>query len=371
MNLLALSLLVASRVVAPVEPRPQEMKLITTPAPIETIVEQVTAAPRGLPGRERKLVELFHQAGATDADVTVTPMPDTVKPHLEAAAKRVEADLKASGATAADVQSALAGLAKRHAKLGNTIVATIPGRTDHVLAFGAHVDSAEGSPGVVDNWSGCVLLANLYQALHGSRPQHTLWFVGFADEELGSLGAHAWADALDQKQIWKIDGFVTVECAGVSSPAVWWSGSNPGVVELAAESAKRVQVPLSVLDFKGTSSDSIVVRQKGIPSLSIFGVEPARMGILHGPEDRAEAIDPKKLAETYKLLVALAVDFDPHPRALRWDYVKEKLKIDDPTTGRAPIKPVVVDLAKASAPPASPPPDAPAKRNPPDGSHRP
>ncbi|MGA2533943.1 MAG: M28 family peptidase [Candidatus Aminicenantales bacterium] len=78
------------------------------------------------------------------------------------------------------------------------IIATLPGLSDSTILVGAHFDySPTGSPlynpgisvlpfkgiGLIDNWSGALLLPVLYKSL-GTRPrEHTFIFIDFAAEE--------------------------------------------------------------------------------------------------------------------------------------------------------------------------------------------
>jgi hypothetical protein len=341
-----------------------QSRLPGVPVAEEEILAEMKSPLSTHAGRENALVALFKQGGAKDAEVRLLPLPDSVKPLVEKMRAGRLAQLAARGASQAEIDAATTALDKRCQSLGRTVMVEMSGRSDRVIGFAAHVDAAEGSPGVIDDWSGCVLLANLFQTLRSTRPRHTIWFLAFAEQELGCLGSGAWADALPPEQLEKIDAFVTVECAGVASPMAWWSGSQAGAVELAADAARRSAVPLQVVDFPGESSDSLRLRARGIPTLALIGIDPPHVRLLHGPEDRHEALDRRRVGEMYSLLRVLAAEFDEHMQPLRWDYVKEKLRLGDPASGRAPIQPVQLDLG-ASVPAPAPPAESPPVR---DGS---
>jgi hypothetical protein len=285
--------------------------------------------------------------------------------------ERASARLKEDGATQAEIDAALAEIDRRHQELGHNVQVELPGRTERIFGFAAHLDTADGSAGVIDNWAACVLLTNLYQTLKSTRPQHTLWFVGFADEELGCLGSASWVAKLDPTDQRRIDGFVTIDCAGVTAPMAWWTGSNAGFVELASDSAQGAGVPLQVVDFAGTSSDSLTLKQRQIPVLSLIGIDPPHLNLLHGPEDRIESIDRAHVGQTFDLLRALGADLDVHAQPLLWDYVKAKLRLGE--GGRKPIRPVKLDLAAAPLPPpeAPAPSPSPANQSPPRDGSRP
>ena len=348
--------------------RLQADSLPGVPVRLDEILSEMKDPPAGHAKREEALVALFKQAGATPAEVQLLPLAETVKPHLEAARGRVTERLKAIGATQNEIDGALKALDKRHASLGRNVKAILRGRTDRVIGFGAHLDSAEGSPGVIDNWASCVLLANLYQTLRTTRPEHTLWFFGFAEQEEGCLGSAAWVDSLETRTLGGIDAFVTIDCTGLVSPQVWWTGSTAATVEMASDVAAKAGLPLQVVDFPGTASDSLSLKRRSIPVLSLFGIDPPRVAMLHTPEDRFEALDPQRVAETFALLRAFAHEFDRHPQPLLWDYVKGKLRINDPASGRKPIRPTKLDLAAVPLPSPPEAPPSPEATPPRDGS---
>lgn len=86
----------------------------------------------------------------------------------------------------------LAGCAGEHlteqkvkgSKLPN-VICTLPGESGRVILIGAHFDTVPAGDGVVDNWTGAVLLPSLYESLKTIPRQHTFVFVGFTDEEKG------------------------------------------------------------------------------------------------------------------------------------------------------------------------------------------
>ncbi len=61
----------------------------------------------------------------------------------------------------------------------------IPGgpRRDEIVIIGAHYDSVSGSPGANDNASGVAALLALARSFAGTKPERTLRFVAFVNEE--------------------------------------------------------------------------------------------------------------------------------------------------------------------------------------------
>ena len=65
----------------------------------------------------------------------------------------------------------------------HNIEAEIPGARPEILLIGAHYDSVFGSPGANDNGTGVAATLALAQRFAGRKPEHTLRFVAFVNEE--------------------------------------------------------------------------------------------------------------------------------------------------------------------------------------------
>jgi Zn-dependent M28 family amino/carboxypeptidase len=61
-------------------------------------------------------------------------------------------------------------------------------RPDEIVVIGAHYDSAHGSPGANDNGSGTAMVLELARSFKERRPQRTLRFVFFTNEEPPHFG---------------------------------------------------------------------------------------------------------------------------------------------------------------------------------------
>lgn len=72
------------------------------------------------------------------------------------------------------------------------------GKRDEIIVVGAHYDSVSGAPGANDNGSGVAALIELARLMHDARPEATLRFVAFVDEEppffkSGDMGSQHYA----------------------------------------------------------------------------------------------------------------------------------------------------------------------------------
>lgn len=70
-----------------------------------------------------------------------------------------------------------------HGQACHNIEGEIPGARPEILLIGAHYDSVFGSPGANDNGTGVAATLALAQRFAGRKPEHTLRFVAFVNEE--------------------------------------------------------------------------------------------------------------------------------------------------------------------------------------------
>ena len=337
------------------------------PVDAEKLLALLQDVPAGSAERVAKLVDLMKSAGGDAAEVEVVPLGDSLAARAPRLAEELRDRLVKCGASPAEINAALVAQKRRLEAADGNVVAKLPGRKKRVIVVAAHLDASPGSAGIVDDWAGCALLADLLGASRAASLRHSLWFVAFAKQEEGCLGSAAFADALTKEQCDAIDACITIDCAGVSTPHVWWTGSERGTVEFAAEAARSSGVELRVVDFPGGKSDGRRLKGKNLPVLTLLGVEPGRFRMLHGPEDRVEAVARDHLVEMRQLVAGLIEACDATARPLRWEFVSEKLGIGDVPGMRKALLPEKVDPAAAAAPAS-----APAVPSPPrDGSHRP
>ena len=84
------------------------------------------------------------------------------------------------------------------------MICTLPGTGEGVIVVGGHFDHTLRGAGIIDNWSGATMVANLLQALGTERRRHTFVFVAFAREEEGLLGSKAFVHGLTKSELAKM-----------------------------------------------------------------------------------------------------------------------------------------------------------------------
>ena len=99
----------------------------------------------------------------------------------------------------------------------NVIAQTRTGDPGQVVMIGAHLDSVEEGPGIVDNGSGVATLLEIATQL-GAEPsvQNRVRFAFFGDEESGAQGSSGYLEGLSADDRKKIKLYLNVDM--VASP---------------------------------------------------------------------------------------------------------------------------------------------------------
>ena len=105
----------------------------------------------------------------------------------------------------------------------HNIEAEIAGARPEILLIGAHYDSVFGSPGANDNGTGVAATLALAQRFAGRKPEHTLRFVVFVNEEppyflSDEMGSFIYAGRCKARGD-KISGMISLETIGYFSDA--------------------------------------------------------------------------------------------------------------------------------------------------------
>jgi aminopeptidase S len=169
----------------------------------------------------------------------------------------------------------------------NVIAQTRNGDPGHVVMIGAHLDSVEDGPGIVDNGSGVATLLEIATQL-GADPsvQNMVRFAFFGDEESGAQGSSGYLEGLSAGDRAKIKLYLNVDM--VASPnggyfvqggkqSSWWRrlgrGSDPETAGppgsatigrvLADELAKTGVTTPEIIEFVGDDESPFIAA--GIP----------------------------------------------------------------------------------------------------------
>lgn len=184
-------------------------------------------------------------------------------------------------------------------KVGNVIVVK-PGKTKEVVIVGAHFDKTAEGCGVIDNWTGIVILANLYKTIRPLNTQKSFMFVGFAKEEKGLIGSGEMADGIPKEERSAVCAMVNFDSFGLAYPQAMTNISDASLVELAESVAKEMKLPFGQASIENASSDSASFRSKKIPSISLHGLDGRWPDYLHSSSDKFANVKMQSVYAGYR-----------------------------------------------------------------------
>lgn len=163
------------------------------------------------------------------------------------------------------------------ATLRNVIAQTRSGDPESIVMIGAHLDSVEDGPGIVDDGSGVAVLLEIAHRLGPSAPiQNSVRFAFFGSEEDGARGSRAYVDSLSADDRRKIILYLNVDM--VASPNAGYfvqggkgddeSASGPpgsaAVAGVLADELAKTGVTPEIIEFVGDDEAPFV--EAGIPA---------------------------------------------------------------------------------------------------------
>jgi len=289
----------------------------------------------GTTGRGRFLRHLLrrHLAGALLACIACavwssaqTSSPTSAQTHFRLQAREVvEAHLKSFSTRNSEREALIRGwFAETGCKAANlseqeldrkfppNVICVLPGETQQVIVVGAHTDKVDTfGDGVVDNWTGAVLLPSLLYSLSAQPRHHTLIFVGFSGEEKGLVGSRYYVDHLTSKQRAHIEGMVNFDSLGLGPTEVWASHADKVLLDALASAAAASKLPVTTMNVDNlgtTDSESFAPYQ--IPRITLHSVTQQTWSILHSPSDKLAAIKMNDYYNSYKLIAGYLAYLD-------------------------------------------------------------
>lgn len=249
-----------------------------------------------------------------------------VKPDQAGRLAALEALLKREGLPY-EIQTFESGKKGAPAK-GYNVVITL-GKGDKDILLTAHYDAVflrDGRmvEGVVDNAASVVAVVQAAKVLKGETLNHRIRIILFDQEELGLLGAHAYAAGPDGGRVAAVINF---DVNAFGDTPFFATPKDPALASAVRKACAKVDV--DCVSFpKYPPSDHLAFRAKGIPetSFSIMGAKdvhqlwlfanadkdsglaegfiPSVFKTIHSEGDTMAALDPK----TVELAARLAVE---------------------------------------------------------------
>lgn len=198
------------------------------------------------------------------------------------------------------------------------VVLDIVGREspEEIVLIGGHLDSWDLGTGALDDGAGVAITVAAAQLISElpQRPRRTIRVVMFGAEEVGLLGARAYAGEHQDE----IANHVLATESDFGARTVWQLVSNVNDdANPAVDAIGRLIAPLGIVrggsDVPGGGPDIIPLAYSGVPTVRLNQNGMDYFDFHHTPDDTLDKIDPAELAQNvaaYAALVYLAAELD-------------------------------------------------------------
>jgi len=173
------------------------------------------------------------------------------------------------------------------------------GRTEEIVIVGAHYDKVADGCGAIDNWTGIVILANLYATIKDTETTKTFVFVAFDSEEQGLLGSGAFVKSVPKEKRNGYCSMVNFDSFGLGYPNILSNASNSMMIKSAQELAAELKMPLGVWTFNGADADSSSFQNNNIPAVTFDGLNDKWQQYLHTSNDKVDKINTSSVFVGY------------------------------------------------------------------------
>ena len=180
------------------------------------------------------------------------------------------------------------------------LVISKKGKTEETIVLGAHYDKVLDGCGAIDNWTGIVILANLFATFRNVPTDKTIVFVAFGKEESGLVGARAMAKSIPKERRLQYCSMINFDSFGFGYPQVLSNASNSKMTAFARELAQEVKMPFSEASLAGTAdADSSAFLAKEIPAITFDGLSNRWREYLHTSRDKLENVNMQSVLVGY------------------------------------------------------------------------
>jgi hypothetical protein len=292
-----------------------------------------------LPPADAKLTALADELRGDIAGLAVDIGPRNVLDYpekLSQAADRIEAQFKAAGYTVSRQEYEVG----KH-KCSNLEV-EIPGagHPDEIVVIGAHYDTAHVSPGANDNTSGVAATLALARKFSKTKPDRTLRFVAFVNEEppyfqTERMGSWVYAKRCRERKE-KIVAMLSLETIGYFSdepntqnyppPFSFLYPSTGNFIGFIGNTSSRGLVHKAITTFRKNEqfpsegaavpasirgvgfSDHWSFWQEGYPAVMVTDTAICRYPYYHTSQDTVDKIDFDRMARVVRGLESVVAD---------------------------------------------------------------
>jgi Zn-dependent M28 family amino/carboxypeptidase len=247
-----------------------------------------------------------------DDGVPKVPIAALSWPDAEQLARAMELDT-------VTVAMSFSTLTRDSVQSGN-VIAEIPGRTDEIVLIGAHLDSWDLGTGAVDDGAGVGIVIGAGKAIldFDRKPERTIRIVLFGAEEVGLLGAFAYA----RQHAAELERHVVATESDFGAGRIYRFDTRFGEAALpVGDAMARVLEPLGIARGGNEASggpDIIPLRAAGVPVVTLAQNGWDYFDLHHTADDTLDKIDPADLAQNVAayagftwMAANIATDFRP------------------------------------------------------------
>ena len=189
-------------------------------------------------------------------------------------------------------------------------------KPDEIVLIGGHLDSWDLGTGAVDDGAGVAITtaaAELIARLP-HRPRRTIRVVLFGAEEVGLLGAKAYA----AQHAAELDNHVLATESDFGAEKIWRLRSNVNpdanaVIDGIGRQIERLGIVRGDAKSPGGGPDIIPLTAAGVPTVSLDQNGTDYFDLHHTPDDTLDKINPEALAQNvaaYAALVYIVAESD-------------------------------------------------------------
>lgn len=236
---------------------------------------------------------------------------DLIKEQVNAVPCKNEDRLEAAKKLFRDAGAAETDMEVQKFKDVNNLVVTKKGKTADTVIVSAHYDKVKEGCGAIDNWTGVVIISDLYRRMRGVETNKTYLFVAFDKEEVGLLGSGAMAKAIPKEDRARYCSNINLDSFGFSYPQVLDNSSSPKMTEMAKSVADEVKMPLTHVSLEGIAdADSSSFKSRDIPAITFHGLSNEWQKYLHSANDQVKNIKLSSVFVGYNFLLRYVVKID-------------------------------------------------------------
>ena len=200
---------------------------------------------------------------------------------------------------------------------GNVILDLIGSeKPEEIVLIGAHLDSWDLGTGAVDDGAGIAIVTAAAKLIANldTRPKRTIRVVMFGAEEVGLLGARAYA-AMHADQL---ENHVLATESDFGAEKVWELSSNVNAqADVMIDEIASILSPLGILRGSNTNRsggpDIIPLVERNVPTIRLQQNGMDYFDLHHTPDDTLDKINPQALAQNvaaYAATIYLIADSD-------------------------------------------------------------